>query len=187
LEVLPELAARFEVAILDHGSSDATAELAHDLAAGYPQISATSYPRQFDSSAALRCGLQTTSGEMVLLVMDAAADPHDFHRLAKAAGTADAVAGRLQPTPAEGPMRGSRDAAQVPALLLFHRRVATAWRSTQTDETLVNYLLRKRYRIVEVLVRRLADGLAPPAKHPVVPPPAMHALRSGRRASIAGS
>jgi glycosyltransferase involved in cell wall biosynthesis len=192
LEVLPEIAARFEIAILEHGSSDATAELGHDLAAGYPQICVLSHPRQMDSSAALRRGLQATHGELVLFVMDAAVDPHDFHRLAKAAEAADAVAGRQQPTSVEGPNRPARDASQMPALLLFHRRVATAWRSATTSETLINYLMRKRYRIVEVPVRQAIEAPSEPAKRPAVSPPAMsppamHALRSSRRTGASAS
>ena len=183
LEVLPELAGRFEMAVIDHGSSDATAELAHDMAAGYPQICVMSYPRPLDSSALLRCGLQTTSGDLVLFVLDAAADPHDFHRLALAAGTADAVAGRLQPTSAEGPTRPIRDAFQVPALLLFHRRVATAWRRHANQRSAYQLLAAEAYRIVEVVVRRLVD-MGPAVKQTtIMSPPAMHALRSSKRSA----
>lgn len=187
LEVLPELAVRFEMAVIDHGSSDATAEVAHDLAAGYPQVCALSYPRSLDGSSVLRHGLQATSGEMVLLVMDPSADPHDFHRLVRAAQATDAVAGRLPPPLLGGNPAGIRDAAGQPALLLFNRRVATAWRSMQTDETLPAYLLRKRYRIAELLVRRSADNARPAASQPPAisaptgSPPAMHALRSSKR------
>ncbi|HEY5315198.1 MAG TPA: glycosyltransferase, partial [Pirellulales bacterium] len=54
LEVLPEVAGRFEMAVIDHGSSDATAEVAHDLAASYPQVCVLSYPRPLDGSSVLR-------------------------------------------------------------------------------------------------------------------------------------
>lgn len=181
LEVLPELAVQFEMAVIDHGSSDATAEVAHDLAAGYPQVCVLSYPRSLDGCGALRHGLQATSGEMVLFLMDPAADPHDFHRLVRAGQATDAVAGRLPPPLKGGIPAGIRDAAGQPALLLFNRRVATAWRTAQTDETLLAYLLRKRYRIGELLVRRTADNARPIAIQPAASPPAMHALRSSKR------
>jgi glycosyltransferase involved in cell wall biosynthesis len=186
LEVLPELTGRFEVAVIDHGSCDATAEVAHDVAAGYPQVGVLSYPQPLDGSSVLRQGLQATHGEMVLLLMDPAADPHDLHRLVLAAQATDAVAGRLPPL-AGGSLAAGCDAAGQPALLLFNRRVATAWRSTQTDEPLLTYLLRKRYRIAELLVRRSTDKPRPVAGHPVVPPPAMHALRSSKRSSVVPS
>ena len=105
LEVLPELAGRFEMAVIDHGSSDATAEVAHEMAAGYPQLCVLSYPRPLDGSSVLRHGLQATSGEMVLCLMDPTADPHDFHRLVRASQATDAVAGRLPPPLAGGSSR----------------------------------------------------------------------------------
>src|SRR4051812_4371665 len=38
MEIVPELAARHEVLIIDDGSTDATAEVAYDLARTYPQV-----------------------------------------------------------------------------------------------------------------------------------------------------
>jgi glycosyltransferase involved in cell wall biosynthesis len=50
LEILPELTNRFEIIVIDDGSSDATCEVADDWARHYPQVS-------FFRQAAL-CGWQ---------------------------------------------------------------------------------------------------------------------------------
>lgn len=181
LEVLPDLAGRFEVAMIDHGSSDATPEVAHELAAGYPQLSVLSYPRPLDSATILREGLQATLGELVLFWSDAIADAHDFHRLLRVAPSTDAVAGRLGSSPAN--LAASRDAGQHPAVLLFNRRVATAWRGAETGETLLQYLLRKRYRIAELVLRPTAEQPAGRNAAAASGPPAMHALRMGKRSA----
>ena len=67
LEVLPELAAHFELVIIDDGSTDATIELADELAAQYPQVRVVSHGEPLGQAAALQSGLQCSSGEIVFL------------------------------------------------------------------------------------------------------------------------
>ena len=67
LEVLPELSDHFELCILDDGSTDDTAEVAHDLAARYPQIRVIRHASRLGLAEAIRAGLEHTQGEVVFV------------------------------------------------------------------------------------------------------------------------
>jgi glycosyltransferase involved in cell wall biosynthesis len=67
LELLPELSPRFELCILDDGSTDDTAEFARDLAARYPQIVVIRHPVRLGLAEAIQTGLDHTQGEVVLI------------------------------------------------------------------------------------------------------------------------
>ena len=67
LEVLPELAARFDVLIIDDGSTDATAEVAHELSLRYPQVNFVSHPMPLGLPEAIQTGLDSTAGELVIV------------------------------------------------------------------------------------------------------------------------
>jgi len=65
LEVASELTTRFDVLILDDGSTDRTEEVACDLATQYSQVSYVRFPEQRGLASALRAGLSQTKGEFV--------------------------------------------------------------------------------------------------------------------------
>jgi hypothetical protein len=67
LEVLPELTARFEVVVVDDGSTDATIEVADELATYYPQVTALRHAMPRGRAAALRTGLGRSTGDVLLL------------------------------------------------------------------------------------------------------------------------
>ena len=69
LEVVPELTSRFEVLIVDDGSTDQTEEVAHDLSRQFPQLHVARHSCRQGAAGAVITALQRTSGD-VLFVHD---------------------------------------------------------------------------------------------------------------------
>ncbi len=67
LEVVSELTERFELIIIDDGSTDATSEVACDLGHDFPQIRVVCHGRQLGRDVAIHTGLQHSKGEYFLL------------------------------------------------------------------------------------------------------------------------
>ena len=67
LEVLPDLTHRFDLLIIDDGSTDATFEVGHELTLRYPQVKLVRHARPQGLAEAIRNGLNRTSGEMILV------------------------------------------------------------------------------------------------------------------------
>jgi glycosyltransferase involved in cell wall biosynthesis len=82
LEVLSEAARYFELCILDDGSTDETAEVAHLLSARYPQVRVIRHPVRLGLSEAIQTGLDHTHGEVILVGdEDYCLDPDDLRTL----------------------------------------------------------------------------------------------------------
>lgn len=71
LEVLPEWAERFELWLVDDGSSDDTAEVTRELAALYPQLRVIRHPVRRGLVAAIQTGLEHCPAEFILIGNDA--------------------------------------------------------------------------------------------------------------------
>ena len=67
LEVLPDLVARFEVLIVDDGSTDQTEDVALELAQQYPQVRVTRHPDQLGIEASAQTGAAHTTGDIVIV------------------------------------------------------------------------------------------------------------------------
>ncbi|NLX54385.1 MAG: glycosyltransferase family 2 protein [Planctomycetaceae bacterium] len=67
LDVLPEIASRFEVLIVDDGSTDHTEEIAHELARCYPQVCTVRHTRRRGANAAIQTGMAHTTGDIVFV------------------------------------------------------------------------------------------------------------------------
>jgi len=67
LDVLPELTDRFELLIIDDGSTDDSFDVACHLSLKYPQISTLRHPLQLGLAHAVRSGLEQTEGDLVLV------------------------------------------------------------------------------------------------------------------------
>jgi hypothetical protein len=72
LDVLPELSREFDVVIIDDASTDATWEIAEDLACRYPQVTIARQPIRQGPAVALRTGTRAARGSTVIA--------HDGHR-----------------------------------------------------------------------------------------------------------
>ena len=67
LDTAADLSERFELVIIDDGSVDATSEVVDELIYSYPQIKAVRHGKHLGQEAAIRTGLEHSSGEIVLL------------------------------------------------------------------------------------------------------------------------
>ena len=65
LDILPELTSRFDLVVVDDCSTDATIEVADELAADYPQLLAMRHSVPQGRAAAIRTGLDQGLGEVV--------------------------------------------------------------------------------------------------------------------------
>ena len=77
LDVLPDMTNRFEVIIIDDGSTDATIEVADELASRYPQVRAIRHGVPKGTDAAVQTGLAESTGEVICLRDDASGMPID--------------------------------------------------------------------------------------------------------------
>ena len=68
LELLPELTRHLEVVIIDDGSTDATIEVADELATLYPQVRVCRHAVHLGRAAAIGSGLDRSKGEIILVV-----------------------------------------------------------------------------------------------------------------------
>jgi glycosyltransferase involved in cell wall biosynthesis len=67
LEVLPDLATKFEVLIVDDGSTDQTEEVALELSQRYPQVRVTRHHAQLGIAASAQTGAAHTTGDIVIV------------------------------------------------------------------------------------------------------------------------
>jgi glycosyltransferase involved in cell wall biosynthesis len=66
LDLLPELTHDFDLVIIDDGSTDATCEVAHDLATQFPQVKYHRHSRRRGADVVIRDGLTRTQSPVVL-------------------------------------------------------------------------------------------------------------------------
>jgi glycosyltransferase involved in cell wall biosynthesis len=82
LELLGAAAGRFELYVVDDGSTDDTAETAWDLAYCYPQIRVIRHPERLGLAGIIQRGLNATPAEIVLVDGESyAMDPNDLGTL----------------------------------------------------------------------------------------------------------
>jgi hypothetical protein len=66
LEIASDLTDRFELVVVDDGSTDATSEVADELAHQYPQVRIARHGQPRGVDQAVRTGLRLSSGQVVL-------------------------------------------------------------------------------------------------------------------------
>jgi glycosyltransferase involved in cell wall biosynthesis len=67
LDILSDSIERFELLIIDDGSTDATSEVAQELTSHYPQVRVVRHGTSLGREAALRTGLKKSQGELVVM------------------------------------------------------------------------------------------------------------------------
>lgn len=67
IEIAAELTTRMEIAIVDDGSTDATEEIACELALCYPQVTVTRHHRPRGVEEAIHTGMTATCGAIVIV------------------------------------------------------------------------------------------------------------------------
>jgi hypothetical protein len=169
LEVLPDLTPRFEVLLIYGASTDDTQEVAYDLATRYPQVHVIRHATASDRLRAIRCGLEHSAGDVILLRDEASGiNIQDLRKLWRRVGEFAAVIGRC-PAAAPATVRGGwghvlREwgmaatamtlGGRGAALQLLHRQVAVRLCQEAADaDDLTAELTRAGYRLCEVELR----------------------------------
>lgn len=67
LELLPDLTSRFQVIVVDDGSTDQTLEVAHELGRQFPQILVLGMRERQGHAAAAEAGLRQATGDVVFI------------------------------------------------------------------------------------------------------------------------
>jgi glycosyltransferase involved in cell wall biosynthesis len=67
LDVVEDSIERFELLIIDDGSTDATSEVAQELTHHYPQVRVVHHGAPLGNEAAIRTGLKRSQGEVVIM------------------------------------------------------------------------------------------------------------------------
>jgi glycosyltransferase involved in cell wall biosynthesis len=121
LDILPDVADRFEVLIVDDASRDYTAEVAGDLVQEFPQVGFVRHGMRRGMAAAIETGMQRTTGDFVL-VQDQRDPlrPQVIRRLWEMRLDEQLVVARIEPTPP------AAEASLLSRLIHWGRAVQTA-------------------------------------------------------------
>lgn len=164
LEILPDITSKFEVVMVDDGSTDHTIDVAHEQSLAYPQVQLLVHPAKLGSQESLRSAIRYSHGEQLLLVSDIAEfDPQELTKLCGVATVDGAVAGVYEKTGGVGsiprlPSKGStinsaNPDASLPDLLLVPRRLLLGWQQSGDRQGVVDHLRARGFALPVVAVR----------------------------------
>ncbi|HVA50718.1 MAG TPA: glycosyltransferase [Pirellulales bacterium] len=153
LEVMSELTDRFELLVIDNGSTDATAEVIADLALLYPQLSQVVLAAPADRATLMRQGMLRSSGDVVLYRSETCAGgPGALNLLWHALRLGDvaiarrggpALLGAIPPLPSEGPVT-------EPDWHMARRCVLDGWLRTQSSRDWADFLAARGFAVQEI-------------------------------------
>jgi glycosyltransferase involved in cell wall biosynthesis len=150
LELLPELTSRFEILVIDNGSTDLTSDLADELAREYPQLKVFRLSRHQSAEAVLQTAFDRARGDILLLLQPGqAASPAQIRRSWQAA------VAELTPTTA-----GPPSASLAERLSRWGRAVATEQGVAASGEPSVQILRRGEPISVRVSTANVQPSLA---------------------------
>ena len=177
LEVLPELTPRFELLVIDDGSTDATVEIADELARQYPQVTVLRHGKTRGNAAALRTGLKQSRGEIIFLRdEDCGLAIDEIHKLWKAIEEHPLVMGRAQQS-SWSKWRHWIHPSEGAGFKMVHRHAIEEIEATLSDHTtIVDDLMQRGYRWHEVQMRDRRHAR----------PSRLHAARPRRRGTHHG-
>lgn len=141
LDAAEELTDRFEVLIIDDGSTDHTIEIAHEVARYLPQVKVVRNATPRGLAAAVREGLQRTTGEIVCVHEGSGAiDVTDLRRLWQRRNQTDLVLAREGRTEEErwlNRLLGPQNAPALGAGGGFHMLRRDAIAAVERNEPLI--------------------------------------------------
>lgn len=163
LDILPELTPRFDILLIDDGSSDGSWELAHELAMLYPQVNTARHARRLGRSACMRSGLSQSAAEYVLYRdMDCRVQLDEIARMWRLCLAYDVVLGRVQEETPLGAIPRRPAAARIePSLQLLHRKPLEAWRAANDGSSWLAYLILHGATFHELSLRMQRPSAAP--------------------------
>jgi len=160
LEILPELTPRWDLQIIDDGSTDSTSEILAELVRTFPQVSVIHHSVRQGDAACFRAAARRSRGDILLFrSSDCDLDIAGLHKMWKRLSSHDLIVARSHADSAVGRMpaafRRSTSAAGVrgPALQMIRRRALEGWLTSRSDQDLQAYLAAKRYPQLEVELR----------------------------------
>ncbi|HET6879388.1 MAG TPA: glycosyltransferase, partial [Pirellulales bacterium] len=189
LEHLAELSYRFELVIIDNGSTDATAEVISDLAVLYPQLSRVVLAERSSWAEVVRAGLRQSSGEIVLHRSE-----HCRSGFSSLPGLWQAM--RLGDVAVVRPARPStlglipplplEDEAVESDWQMVRRCALDGWMRTRSKRDWVSFLTARGYAVQEIDARNRAAHVLPQPKMAVQPGACVaaaqpHAEKTGHR------
>lgn len=145
LEVLEELTPRFELLVIDNGSTDATRESLAELALCYPQLKLLTLATRRGPADVMRTGLRNTAGEIVLYRLEgceaAMGCLAEMWHVARSSDVVAAARDRASLGDSQAP---------APAWQMIRRRLLDAWARQRVESDWLRYLEARGYRPHEV-------------------------------------
>lgn len=164
LDVLAEMTHRFELVVIDNGSTDATAEVISELALLYPQMSRVVLPSRSDWAIVARAGLRHSSGEVVLHRSETCrAGMSGLSELWQAMRLGDVAVIRPRESAALGsiPPLPHDERPNVPDWQMVRRCTLDGWLRTKSSRDWVSFLGARGYAVQELDPRSLGSRAEP--------------------------